>query len=65
MVGYGHPERRTQQLMRLTCALWMRATLPSQSTLSVDSSGRAVAQSITVCTPTKVAGMDAMSVRSP
>ena len=48
-----------------TCALWMSATLPSQSTLSVDSSGRAVAQSMTVCTPTMVAGRDVMSVRSP
>ena len=50
--------------MRQTCAHWMRAFLPSQSTLSADSSGRAVAQSITMLTPTNVAGNDDGSVKS-
>lgn len=47
-----------------TCAHWMSATLPSQSTLSVDSSGRAVAQSMTALMPTSVAGRVVGSDRS-
>jgi hypothetical protein len=39
-----------------TCAHCMRATLPSQSIFCVDSSGRAVEQSITVWMPTSAAG---------
>lgn len=39
-------------------------TLPSQSTLLVGSSGRAVEQSMTVCTPTSAAGNDVGSLRS-
>jgi len=42
----------------------MRAFLPSQSTFVVDSSGRAVAQSMTVWMPTRVAGRDEGSPRS-
>ena len=45
-------------------AHWMSAFLPSQSTLSVDSSGLAVAQSITVWMPTSAAGSEDGSVRS-
>lgn len=48
-----------------TCADWMSATLPSQSTFRVDSSGRAVAQSMMVLTPTRHAGRELGSVRSP
>lgn len=47
-----------------TCAHWMSATLPSQSTFCVDSSGRAVAQSMMALMPTRVAGREVGSVRS-
>jgi hypothetical protein len=42
----------------------MRATLPSQSTFCVLSSGRAVAQSMMALIPTRVAGRDVGSVKS-
>ena len=42
----------------------MRAFLPTQSTFWVDSSGLAVAQSMTVWMPTRVAGRDEGSPRS-
>ncbi len=47
-----------------TCAVWMSATLPSQSIFVVGSSGRAVAQSMTVWMPTNAAGSDDGSFRS-
>lgn len=50
--------------MPIACAHWMRATLPSQSIFSVDSSGRAVAQSMTVWMPTRAAGKEDGSVKS-
>ena len=48
----------------LTCAHWIKPTLPSQSTFWAFSSGRAVAQSITVWMPTMVAGREVRSLRS-
>lgn len=43
---------------------FQQQTLPSQSILLVGSSGRAVEQSTTVCTPTSAAGSDIGSLRS-
>ena len=48
-----------------TCAHCIRATLPSQSIFSMGSSGLAVAQSMIALTPTRVAGRELGSSRSP
>lgn len=47
-----------------TCAHCINATLPSQSTFCVLSSGLAVAQSMIALMPTRVAGREVGSVRS-
>ena len=57
-------EKNRYRWMPIACAHWIRAFLPSQSTVAADSSGLAVAQSTTVCTPTSAAGSDEGSVRS-
>lgn len=57
-------EKNRYRWMPMAWALWIRATLPSQSTLEMLSSGRLVAQSMTVWMPTRAAGMEEGSVRS-